>query len=804
MKKIVYYFALLLVLCNNLSIIAQENIANGRIKGRVYNLYSNKGIPFVNVVVWGTTIGTVSDSLGNYEITNIPPGYCRVTATTLGYEPKTSADILVTNSKVSQLDLGLEEMSIELGAVEIKGSPFEKRKESPVSIRTLDISEIEKTPGADRDISRVIQTLPGVASFPGYRNDLIVRGGGANENSYYLDDIEIPNINHFATQGASGGPTGIINTDFIREANFYSGAFPASKGDALSSILDLKLIEPNTDRFQNRLTLGFTEAAFSTNGPLSKRSGIIFSVRQSYLDLLFGLLELPFLPTYTDAQFKYKYRTKKNHVFSIIGLGALDKLRLNTGIKDPDPTQSYLLNSLPENDQETYTIGASYKIFDRNGFYTFVISRNYLNNRALKYYNNIEEEGLKTLDYKSDEGESKFRVERTTKGKVLDYNIGFGGQYSLYSNSTYAKIFQNDRAFIQNYSSKLDFFSYDFFGQISRGFFSELLTLSFGMRMDANNYSDKMNNPLEQFSPRFSANYFFTEKFGASLSYGKYFQLPPYTTLGFRNNSMQLVNRINGIKYIEADHFIAGLEFYPDNRSKISLEGFYKKYSDYPFSVEDSVAISSKGGDYGVFGAEEVLSKSDGRAYGVELMARDKDLYGFNILLSYAFVRSEFKNSHNNYIPAKWDNKHILNLTVLKSLKRNWEIGFRWRFVGGSPYTPYDLDKSSLVLAWNAKSEPYLNYSAFNTLRLPVFHQLDLRIDKEWFLKKWSVILFFDIQNVYNLKYKDQDLITNLNEDGNSIIINPEAPIDQQRYKLRRIENLSGTIVPSFGFIVEF
>lgn len=781
---------------------AQNN--RGIVKGRIYDKYTNEGIPFANIAVWNTTMGGVSDSEGNYEIRNIPPGYIRLSVSVVGYETMVTSDILVTNAKSARLDIGLQEQNIQLETVVIRSNPFIKRSESPVSIRTLDISEIEKTPGADRDISRVVQTLPGVASSPGYRNDLIVRGGGANENAFYLDDVQIPNINHFATQGASGGPNGIINTDFIREANFYSGAFPANKGNALSSILDLKLIEPNTENWQHRITAGFTDAAFSTNGPITRNSGLVFSLRRSYLDLLFGLLKLPFLPTYTDAQFKYKYRISDKQQLTILGLGAVDRLRLNLNIKDPDDSQRYLVNTLPTNNQETYTLGAVYKVFDNKGFFTFVLSRNYLNNSALKYFENNEVDSLKTLDYRSFEEETKFRAERQLTAGNFEIKYGLGGQYAAYGNNTFARRYQNGMAFDRIYNSKLSIFSWNLFGQVNKAFLDDRLDISIGIRSDANNYSNQMNNLLDQLSPRVSASYALSDKWGINFNTGRYYQLPPYTTLGFRTNDEVLINKVNKISYMSVDHLIAGVEYYPDEKSKISIEGFYKWYHNYPFSVSDSVAISSKGGDYGVFGDEEVISSSEGNAYGFEILARDKDLWGFNFILSYTFVRSQFENINKVLIPAKWDNRHLFNLTALKSLPNNWEIGFRWRYVGGAPYTPYDLDKSSLVQAWNATSAPYLNYGAFNTLRLPSFHQLDIRIDKEWFLDTWSIIFFVDIQNLYNFKFQDQSLVTNLDENGIPHIINPQDPPEDQRYELREIKNESGTIIPSFGIIVEF
>ncbi len=777
---------------------------SGKISGRVYDKNTNEPIPFANIVIWETNIGSTSDLDGNFLFTGLEPGYINLAVSAVGYEKYISEDVLVTNAKTVNIDLPMLEKAVELETVEIKASPFRRMEESPVSMRSLSISEIERNPGGNRDISRVVQSLPGVSSTVSYRNDLIVRGGGAAENSFYLDGIEIPTINHFATQGASGGPVGIINVDFIRNVEFYSGAFPANRGEALSSVIEFKQIDPNTEEWNFRTALGASDLAFTANGPVTPKSGLIFSARRSYLGFLFDVLGLPFLPTYNDFQFEYKHKFNTKNQLTVIGLGAIDQFDLNTGIENPDDDQRYVLGYLPVFEQWSYTIGANYKHFKKNGFNTIVFSRNYLDNRSYKYLNNNEVDSLKTYDYKSMESENKFRFESTSRQNGYKFNYGFGLEYAQYSNRTFQKVFIQDSLREINYNSDLNVWNYNFFGQISKPVFNERLTLSLGVRMDASAYSKDMANPLDQLSPRFSASYALVDRVYLNFNTGRYYQRPPYTTMGFRDNNGNLVNKENGLKYIAADHIVAGIEFLPDDKSKITLEGFYKFYHDYPFSVDDSIAISSKGGDYGIFGDEEVVSIAEGRAYGFEVLARDKNLKGFNIILSYTFVRSEFKDLEGEYIPTRWDNRHILNLTVLKELKRNWDIGFKWRFVGGAPYTPYDLLESSRRPAWDARGRGYLDYGRFNSLRLANFHQLDIRVDKQYFFKKWSLILYLDIQNLYNFKGEEPDNLTNTDKDGNPVIINPDDPYSEQLYQLRRIESEAGTVLPTIGFIVEF
>jgi hypothetical protein len=469
---------------------------------------------------------------------------------------------------------------------------------------------------------------------------VIVRGGGASENRFYLDDVEIPNLNHFATQGASGGPVGIINVDFIREVDFYSGAFPANRGNALSSVIEFNQIDGNKERIRFKGAVGASDLALTLDGPIGERTTFISSVRRSYLQFLFSVIGLPFLPTYNDFQFKIKTRLDEKNEISLIGIGALDQFALN---KDADETeeQRYILGFLPVNEQWTYTVGFVYKHFRDNGFDTWVVSRNHLNNGAYKYQNNIEVDSLQVLDYDSDEIENKFRFEQDFRfPNGLRLNYGANLEYASYFNSTFRRNFINGEPTADDYRSELDLFKWGVFGQVTRNFLKDRLTLSLGLRMDANDYSSEMSNMLEQLSPRFSFSYLLFQDFFLNFNTGRYYQAPPYTSLGYRDPDGTLVNRENGIRYISVDHIVAGVEWLPNETSRLTLEGFFKYYRDYPYSVKDSISISSKGADFGTFGDEEVRSIAEGRAYGAELLYRDRDFFGSNLTISYTLVRS--------------------------------------------------------------------------------------------------------------------------------------------------------------------
>lgn len=679
-------------------------------------------------------------------------------------------------------------------------SPFRKTAESPLGLRVIGFKEIEKSACGNRDISRVVQSFPSVASTAAFRNDLMVRGGGPSENRFFLDEVEIPNINHFSTQGASGGPVGIINPDFVREVNFYSAAFPTARGNALSSVLDFKLQDGNKEKFSLRGVVGASDVGISANGPLGDKTTYQVSVRRSYLQFLFDMIGLPFLPTFTDAQFKIKHVFDKKNELTFLGLGAIDDMKLNTGMKDMSEKNQYILAYLPVVKQKTYTLGALYKHYSRRNIYSLIVSRSQLNNKNIKYKDNDEStpDNL-SLNYRSDEIENKFRSENIFRLPYLQLHVGGNVDYSEYTNHTFQKQFTTIPYKI-NYRTDLGLWKWGPYATAIYESDNERFTASLGLRSDANNYSSKMNNMLDQLSPRLSLSYRLVGDIYLNANAGRYYELPPYTVMGFKDNAGNYVNKTNDLRYIRSDQAGLGLEYRPASYLKFTAEGFYKHYNHYPMSVIDSIPLASKGTDYGVLGNEAVTSTATGRAYGMELMGRWYNYKGLTFIASYTFVRSEYKDNRNTgrYLPSAWDNKHLFTFSGTYSLPKNWDIGAKLRIVGGAPYTPYDVEKSSYVEAWDASGSLYYDYSRFNSERLKPFTQLDLRIDKTFYLKKVMLGLYIDLQNVFNSKYKEQDVYIKTGK-----IINPEAPREEQRYELKPVERLTETLLPSIGIMLE-
>ena len=781
---------------------------SGVLKGYVKDATSNEEIPFANVYVEQLNSGVATNFDGFFEFKDMKPGLYTIKCTFVGYESKTFAEINVNPNKPTILNIKLVESSTSLDVVEITVSPFQKSEESPVSKRSISATEIYRNPGGNRDISKVIQSLPGVASTVSFRNDIIIRGGAPNENRFYLDGIEIPNINHFATQGSSGGPVGMINVNFIREVDLYSGAFPANRGNALSSVMEFKQIDGNPDRIASSLTVGSSDFGITLDGPINDKTSFVLSARRSYLQLLFSAIGLPFLPTYNDLQFKTKTKLNDKNQITIIGLGAIDDFVLNTGINDNETDReviernNYILGYIPVTTQWNYAVGLNWTHFKEKSFQNFILSRNHLNNRSVKYKDNVEINENLLQDYLSEEIETKFRFENTMRNNGWKLNFGTGLEAVTYKNNTFQKIIFQNLPDTLDFNSELNFIKTSLFGQISKKAFDNKIIASFGLRTDQNSYSKQMSNPLKQLSPRFSLAYALGEKSSLNFNIGQYFQLPAYTVLGYRNNNNELVNKENEITYINNKHLVFGIETNPGNFSKITVEGFYKKYDNYPFLLKDSISLANLGGDFGVIGNEAVSSTSQGRSYGVEFLAQKKLNKLFYGIMAYTWVRSEFMDKNNTFIPSAWDNQHIISLTGGFKFKKDWELGMKFRFSGGSPYTPYDTLNSSYSYVWDVNSFGVFDYNQLNGVRLKSNHGLDIRIDKKWYWKKVTLNVYLDIQNLYNFQAETPpSLIAVRNADGSFQTITDSNP---ERYNLSYIDNTAGTVLPSIGLQFEF
>ncbi|MHA7865515.1 TonB-dependent receptor [Flagellimonas marinaquae] len=778
------YFVILSFLCS-LQGFSQD--PTGELKGYVYD---ETGFPLLGaqVILDGTSKGAVADIDGLFLIENIEPGTYNVTASFLGYETKTEFNVIIKSVGNQPLTFKLVEAAGALDEVVITNSQVSRPKETPVSFQKLSAVEIATYPGGNNDVVRVAQSLPGISpSVGGFRNDLIIRGGAPNETVYYLDGVEIPNINHFSTQGSAGGPVGLLNVSFIEDVSLSSSSFGAQYDNPLSGVLQFDQRFGNRSDFTGNVRVSASETALTLEGPLSKGNGeesntsYIISARRSYLQFLFEVIGLPIRPNYWDYQYKITHKIGDFDELNLIGVGSIDDFSLEAP-DDFDEIQQATLEQTPFIEQRTNTVGLSWKhrFEDGSGFFRTVLSNNRLQNTFTRFEDNQNQENPFFIN-DAVESETKLRFEYN---KFLDgwrIKTGFNTQLSDYENDTF------DQSNNLTYNSQIDFFKYGAFANVTKSFFEGKLDLSAGFRVDADTFTD--TNLFDTFSPRVSASYEFIDSWKLNASVGRYYKITPYTILGFRDQSGTLVNQNSD--YTRSDHYVLGISKELSKASSVSVEAFYKDYDDYPVSLRDQVSLANKGAGFEVLGNEPVATVGRGRTYGAELLFQQKLTNNFYGIFSYTYFFSQFSGlDSDRFLPSVWDSRHLISFTGGYKLKRNWELSSRWRFAGETPFVPVDVQASTPIYP-----DLVLDYDRLGQENLNVFSQLDIRIDKKWNFNKIALNLFFEVQNVLFQEIPEPPQF-GLNRDMNGNVIQPQ--------ELVQIESDNNSPIPVIGIVLDF
>lgn len=777
-----------------ISIFAQQSV----IEGKVLNYINHEPLPFATIRVLESDLGTVADSSGYFKM-ELPAGLYNLEASFTGFNSLILHEIKTLSSKPVFLDFELRSDGNDLSAVEVTAEAFRNTSESPLALQRINLHELERMPGATLDVSKFVKTLPGVSPKVSFGYNLIVRGGASNENKFFLDGMEIPAITHFTVQGTSGGPNGLLNVLMLENASLHSSAFPAYAGNALSSVMAFHQREGRKDRFGGAFSLGANDWGILLEGPMGKKSSFVFSARESYTQHVLKAIGVPVIPFYADVQYKQVIHFDDKNELTLTGVGGYDKYTLNLGA---EPTESLLYNTgyIPEGKQFVYAAGAIYKHYLDNSYYTVVLSRNHFYNYAEKFINNSLMEVDRLFDYTSKESENKLRLEHKIFKDNKEWNYGIAMETNQVDIQEYSLSSRAANSIDEiNFHSIMNFFRYGAFGSFSQKFLDDKVSFYAGLRLDGNTYSDLMNNPLKQISPRIALSWQLRKDWQLSANAGRYFQVPPYILMAFAEDS-KFTNR-DHLKYMRSDHLGLGIEHTTSNGYRLKLEGFHKKYNDYPFLLRDSISYANANANFVLVGDQPADASSEGQAYGIEFQIKQKYRKSWSWSFAYSFVVSQFEDTKKELVSSAWDNRHFGTLTIGKTFGKNWQVGMKWSVAGGNPYTPYDQATSALRSVWDVNYRGIPDFSRLNEEKLPAFHQLDIRIDKQFNFKKWSLALFMDIQNVYSSSVPVLPYLTvERNED-----LTPVVDADNtDRYKTKLIDSDTGRVLPSIGFVAEF
>jgi hypothetical protein len=724
---------LIMILLTHINIFANPT---GTIKGRLVDDETKSPLVGANIILIDYTMGAATDEEGYFIINAVPAGAYSVQFSYIGYQQKIKTDLIVKPGRSLFIEESLHPLTLESDIIEVKAAYFSEAEDQPVSNINFSAEEIRRAPGSAGDVSRILMGLPAIAKVNDQSNSLIVRGGSPVENAFYIDNIEIPNINHFPTQGSSGGPIGIINVDFINDVNFFSGGFSTAYGDKLSSIMELTFREGNRDEFDAQLDLNFSGFGGVAEGPLFSENGSwLFSARRSYLDYLIKAVDVgsSAAPSYGDLQGKFVYDLNSSNKLTLLGILADDHMSADQEVAIENDMLNY-------GNQDIYegTFGLNWrKLWEKTGY-----SNTSLSFTGSKFEEDFYKTGNKRrlVKNRSNENTYSFRninhmrltnknnLDFGVEAKLLDFNYNnyYAETQDALGNINPALIFDN------NFQSvKLGSFTSYTFQSLSN------LTCVLGMRGDYFDYNDNFH-----LSPRFSLSYKLSNKTSISASTGLYYQnLPSVLLLQQKENK--------NLKDPHSKHYIIGLNHLLTEDTKLTFEVYQKDYFDFPLDPNqpDLFILDEVYYQYNFYQNHSLLvDKGKAFTQGIELMVQKKlatDFYGF---ASATYFTTRYQTLDGKWKNRIFDNRFTVSIEGGYKPNSNWEFSLRWIYACGTPYTPFDKNISK------SQNSGIFDSEKINEDRYPDYHSLNIRFDRRFHFSNSNIIFYLSVWNAYNQK----------------------------------------------------
>lgn len=729
----IVYFLLILTVFVNLSFASEtDDKYDGIIKGHLIDNETKSPVEGAVVKILETGTKTASDEKGEFIFEKLNYSTYRIEVSVIGYKSVTKSDIVITSNKPYDLVIELVPSEITTGDIDVEANYFQKNSDENTSVTDFDYEEVRRAPGAAEDISRMLQTAPGVSMGNDQRNDLIVRGGSPFENLLLIDGIEIPNISHFGSQSTSSGAITFINLKFIRDTKIYTGGFPVKYGDRLSSVVDIKFREGSKTNRYNNLELSMIGFGGTFEGPITKKSSYLVSVRRSYLDLMKGAIRLSAVPNYWDFNVKLNYDLDDNNKISLLGVSGLDKISFDT--KDAKSVDDEPFNS--DVNTKFVTIGANYMHFFNKGYLQVAVS-NSNSNYTVDVFNSDNSE--RQVKNRSNDNETNAKVDLNYQlGKMFYVNLGAGTKHGVYDNNIYVKSDTTPQGYyIPEINSNRTINTNKLSANvgITGKFLDNKLVVNLGGRYDYFGFIRLKNT----FSPRIGVSYSLIPSTTLNASYGIYYQNPAPLWL-------VVDDRNKNLNSIRCDQYIVGVEHSFTPELKASIEAYEKRYKDYAVSVSEPNFILIDGGSS--FRANlvgEAVSVGRGYVRGIDISLQKKlsgnGIYG---MVNYSYSKSGFTALTGDEKPGAFDPTHQFTVIAGYQVADDWLIGLKFKYAGGRPYTPFDVEKSV------QSGRGVYDMSQFNGLKYPSYSRLDLRVDKKFYIGSSCLTTYLELQNVYN------------------------------------------------------
>jgi hypothetical protein len=725
------YLILGVLLIWSVVLTAQTDEPKGNISGTVIDQETKSPLVGVNIYIKNTQTGATTNIEGEYEIKNIPVGLTTVVFSYIGYDRVVKTDIVVKPERTTFINIGMKSSNIDLQEVVVTNGYFSEIEDMPVSAINFSSEEIRRSPGAASDVSRILFTLPSIAKVNDSRNSLIVRGGTAAENSFYLDNIEIPNINHFPVEGSSDGPIGILNADFVNDVNFLSGGFSPIYGDKLSSIMDISYREGNKAGFSPKIQLNMAGVGGAVEGPISDKGNYLFSFNRSYVDLILEQIEegSP-LPKYGDAQGKLVYNIDSENRLTLLNVLSIDRIYM-----DQEKAVENDANMYGKTDGITNTAGINWQhIWSNTGYSNTSISHTYT-----KYDRDYSKTATFIKMYTNDSEENLFKIRNVNYLKLNPFNsIEFGCEATgiVTDYSTFYGEYEDEYGNVippLTVDNKLEGVKLGLFA-VHHLSFLEKFKLDAGARGDYFTYNESFS-----FSPRATLTYELDPKTSLSVSAGLFHQHIP-------NNVLVQSEDFKNLKTPSSVHYILGFSRKLWDATRLSIEFYYKDYYNFPINpTQPTMFLFDQGQIYGMFWNQTSL-EDNGRANakGIEVTLQKKLAEDFYGLVSGSISKARYKDYFGVWHNRVYDNQFNFNVEGGYIPGSDWEFKIRWIYSGGAPYTPFDYaaSKAAGVGIWDL--------SKTNSERLPDYHSLSIRIDKRFNFTGSNLLVYLAVWNAYN------------------------------------------------------
>ncbi|MCX6275656.1 MAG: TonB-dependent receptor [Bacteroidetes bacterium] len=701
--------------------------------------------------------GSLTDTEGNFRITNVPLGRQQFAVSYIGYKSQVLSAV-VTSGKEVVFNVELEQSVIEGKEVKVVA---ERRKDKPnnematVSARSFTFEETSRYAGSLLDPARMAMNYAGVNGASDARNDIIIRGNSPLGLLWRLNGVDIPNPNHFGSLGVTGGPISILNNNSLDKSDFLTGAFPAEYGNAIGGAFDLQMRNGNNEQHEFLGQIGFNGLELGAEGPLSKKNNASYMMNYRYSTLgVFKALGLNFgagsaVPQYQDITFKADLTSKKAGKFSLFGIGGISYAE--TLDKDRDTTVDNIYdNNMRQNGNFGNNMGVvgltHVYLFNNSAYSKLTIaastaaqsykidSISTTDNSPVPWYRNASDQQKYSVSYVLNK---KFSSKNFIKAGLDLKQIDFSIHDSIFDNPIFKR-----HADASGGSQLLQAFA------VWQHRFSDKLSVNSGLH-----YQYFAYNSTYALEPRLGIKWEMKEGRSLSFGTGMHSQLQPMYTY-FQQTlhpdfSVTLTNKNLG--FTKSNHFVLAFDQLFSNNLRLKIETYYQQLYNIPVEMRPSTwSMQNEGADFGISAIDSLENKGTGKNYGAELTFEKFYSHGYYFLLTVSLYESKYKASDGIERNTAFNGNYTLNTLAGKewTIKKKNVLGLNFRIVtsGGKRYIPIDFAKSE------ASGETEYDYTQAYEQRQKDYFRTDIKISYRFNGKKVTHELALDVDNVFNTK----------------------------------------------------